>query len=287
MISFEDLEQLTAFARFGTLVKAAEALHISQPTITRTMKNIEECFGVKLFERSKNRIRLNDTGKMAVEHAEKVLDAARQMMTSVREYDKSLRTIVVESCAPAPLWFAVPQLAKKYPAMTLSSSLAGNEEIMEHVREGSCHVGIVLTPPAEQGIHCRPYLRENLSICLPPNHPVLQNAPASLDFRDINGFNCLLRSRLGFWDDLCRREMPASRFLVQEDDDEFQELMRNSTLPIFITNLARYSEKDMNGRISVPIADAEANVTYYLVSGKDDGILDAIASDKNITAVVL
>ncbi|MBR6343153.1 MAG: LysR family transcriptional regulator, partial [Selenomonadaceae bacterium] len=238
-------------------------------------------------ERGKNRIRLNGTGQIAVEQAEKVLDATRQMMTAVREYDKSLRTIVVESCAPAPLWFAVPQLAKKYPAMTLSSSLAGNDEIMEHVREGSCHVGIVLTPPAEQGIHCRPYLRENLSICLPPNHPALQNAPASLDFRDINGFNCLLRSRLGFWDGLCRREMPASRFLVQEDDDEFQELMRNSTLPVFITNLAKYSEEDMNGRVSVPIIDASANVTYYLVSGNDAGILDAIVSDKNILAIVL
>ena len=287
MISFEDFEQLTAFAKHGTLAKAANALHISQPTITRTMKNIEECFGVKLFERGKNRIRLNGTGQIAVEQAEKVLDATRQMMTAVREYDKSLRTIVVESCAPAPLWFAVPQLAKKYPAMTLSSSLAGNDEIMEHVREGSCHVGIVLTPPAEQGIHCRPYLRENLSICLPPNHPALQNAPASLDFRDINGFNCLLRSQLGFWDGLCRREMPASRFLVQEDDDEFQELMRNSTLPVFITNLVKYSEEDMNGRVSVPIIDASANVTYYLVSGKDAGILDAIVSDKNIPAIVL
>ena len=287
MITFEDLKQLTAFAKHGTLVKAANALHISQPTITRTMKSIEESFGVKLFERGKNRIRLNDTGKMAVEHAEKVLDAARQMMQAVREYDKSLRTIVVESCAPAPLWFVVPQLAKKYPAMTLSSSLAGNEEILEHVREGSCHVGIVLSPPAGQGIHCRPYLRENLSICLPPNHPTLQNAPASLDFRDINGFNCLLRSRLGFWDDLCRREMPASRFLVQENDDEFQELMRNSTLPIFITNLAKYREEDMNGRVSVPIADASANVTYHLISAKNESILDAIASDKNITAVVL
>lgn len=287
MISFEDFEQLTAFAKHGTLAKAANALHISQPTITRTMKNIEECFGVKLFERGKNRIRLNGTGQIAVEQAEKVLDATRQMMTAVREYDKSLRTIVVESCAPAPLWFAVPQLAKKYPAMTLSSSLAGNDEIMEHVREGSCHVGIVLTPPAEQGIHCRPYLRENLSICLPPNHPALQNAPASLDFRDINGFNCLLRSQLGFWDGLCRREMPASRFLVQEDDDEFQELMRNSTLPVFITNLVKYSEEDMNGRVSVPIIDASANVTYYLVSSKDAGILDAIVSDKNILAIVL
>lgn len=287
MINFEDLEQLTAFAKHGTLVKAAAALHISQPTITRTMKHIEESFGVKLFERGKNRIRLNGTGKIAVEQAEKVLDATQQMMLAVREYDKSLRTIVVESCAPAPLWFALPQLAKKYPAMTLSSSLAGNEEIMEHVREGSCHVGIVLTPPAEQGLHCRPYLQENLSICLPPDHPALQNSPASLDFRDINGFNCLLRSRLGFWDDLCRREMPASRFLVQENDYEFQELMRNSTLPIFMTNLAKYREEDLNGRVSVPIADPSANVTYHLISGKNDSILDAIASDKNITAVVL
>ena len=287
MISFEDFEQLTAFAKHGTLAKAANALHISQPTITRTMKNIEEYFGVKLFERGKNRIRLNGTGKIAVEQAEKVLDTARQMMTAVREYDKSLRTIVVESCAPAPLWFVVPQLAKKYPAMTLSSSLAGNEEIMEHVREGSCHVGIMLAPPAEQGINSRPYLQENLSICLPPDHPALQNAPAALNFRDINGFNCLLRSRLGFWDDLCRREMPASRFLVQENDDEFQELMRNSTLPVFITNLAKYSEENMNGRVSIPIIDASANVTYYLISGKDVDILDAIVSDKNIVAVVL
>ncbi len=287
MISFEDLEQLTAFARHGTLVKAADALHISQPTITRTMKNIEEYFGVKLFERSKNRIRLNGTGEKAVEHAEKVLDAARQMMASVREYDRSLRTIVVESCAPAPLWFIVPQLAKKYPAMTLSSSLAGNEEIIEHVREGICHVGIVLTPCTEPSIHCRPYIQENLSICLPPNHPVLQNAPASLDFRDINGFNCLLRSRLGFWDDLCRREMPASRFLVQEDDDEFRELMRNSTLPIFITNLATYREEDMNGRVSIPIADPKANVVYHLISGKNIDILGTIVSDKNITAAIL
>lgn len=287
MIPLDDLEQLIAFAKHGTLVRAADALHISQPTITRTMKNIEHCFGVKLFERGKNRIRLNGTGEKAVEHAEKVLDAARQMMTAVKEYDKSLRTIVVESCAPAPLWFVIPQLAKKYPAMTLSSSLAGNKEIMEHICEGSCHVGIVLAPPAGQGIHCRPYLQENLSICLPPNHPMLPKAPSSLAFQDINGFNCLLRSRLGFWDDLCRREMPASRFLVQEDDGEFRELMRNSTLPVFVTNLAKYREEDMNGRVSVPIADASANVTYYLVSGKDVSMLDAIVSDKNITAVVL
>ncbi len=278
MVSFEDLEQLAAFAEYGTLTKAADSLHISQPTITRTMKKLEHTFGVKLFERSKNRIRLNSTGERAVEHAGKVLDAVRQMMTGVRAYDKSLTTIVIESCAPAPLWFIVPQLAKKYPAMTLSSGLAGIEEIMEHVRQGSCHLGVVLAPVTEQGIHCRPYIREELSICLPQNHPALQGAPSSLTFRDINGFNCLLRSRLGFWDDLCRREMPVSRFLVQENDAEFQELRRNSTLPIFITNFSELSDEDMNGRVRIPLADASAKVTYYLLSCEGSDILDAVTS---------
>ena len=187
MIPLDDLEQLIAFAKHGTLVRAADALHISQPTITRTMKNIEHCFGVKLFERGKNRIRLNGTGEKAVEHAEKVLDAARQMMTAVKEYDKSLRTIVVESCAPAPLWFVIPQLAKKYPAMTLSSGLAGNKEIMEHICEGSCHVGIVLAPPAGQASTAVPTCRKiypfaclRIIRCFPKRHPRLPSRTSTV-----------------------------------------------------------------------------------------------------------
>ena len=56
MLDFDDLEQLTAFARCGTLSAAAEELHISQPTITRTMQRLEDDFGAPLFVRSKNSI---------------------------------------------------------------------------------------------------------------------------------------------------------------------------------------------------------------------------------------
>lgn len=62
MLNLLELEQLVAFADWGTLSKAAEELHISQPTITRTMKNIETAFGVPLFARGKNKIELNETG---------------------------------------------------------------------------------------------------------------------------------------------------------------------------------------------------------------------------------
>ncbi len=82
MLNLLELEQLAAFADQGTLSKAAEVLHISQPTITRTMQHLEEEFGVSLFSRSKNKIQLNDTGKKAVEYARSLLADAREAVVT-------------------------------------------------------------------------------------------------------------------------------------------------------------------------------------------------------------
>ena len=49
MIELYQLEQLTAFAKHGTLSKAADELHMSQPTLTRSMQKLESEFGVSLF----------------------------------------------------------------------------------------------------------------------------------------------------------------------------------------------------------------------------------------------
>ena len=65
MLDLEELRQLAAFARWGTLSRAAEELHISQPTLSRTMQSLEEEFGVSLFVREKNKIELNETGRRA------------------------------------------------------------------------------------------------------------------------------------------------------------------------------------------------------------------------------
>lgn len=93
----------------------AEKFNISQPSITRNMKKIEENFGVALFERGKNHISLNETGELAVECAKKVLQEAENAISKVQNFDKRQKTIVIEACAPAPLWSLLPELGKKYP----------------------------------------------------------------------------------------------------------------------------------------------------------------------------
>lgn len=262
MLDLNELEQLTAFADTGTLSVAAEKLHISQPTITRTMQHLEEVFGVSLFVRGKNRIMLNDTGIIAVEQARKLLSASDHAIKAVRDFDKSLHTITVGSCAPAPLWYVLPALSLAYPAMTIASSIKNVPAICQDLDSESCQLAI-LPHDTQCGHYINiPFLKENLSVCVPASHDLAERS--SVTFSELNGFNFLLASEIGFWDEMCRLQMPASRFLVQTDQFEFEELVRESSLPCFTTNLAKVSRGLLADRIKIPVTDPGANVTYYL-----------------------
>ncbi len=94
------LVQLVAIAENGTISKAAEQLHISQPALSRTINKLEDILGVKLFERSKNKVTLNENGVLAVKYAKKVLAAADDFVEQVKRFDESHRTINLLSCAP-------------------------------------------------------------------------------------------------------------------------------------------------------------------------------------------
>ena len=63
MIEIYLLEQLAAVAEHGTLIKAAEALYLSQPALSRSMKKLETQLGVSLFDRDNSKITLNKTGQ--------------------------------------------------------------------------------------------------------------------------------------------------------------------------------------------------------------------------------
>ena len=71
MFELYQLEQLLAVAKCGTLSNAAEQLHISQPALSRSMQRLENEIQVPLFIRRKNKIELNENGKLAVEYAKK------------------------------------------------------------------------------------------------------------------------------------------------------------------------------------------------------------------------
>ena len=257
MIDLYELRQLVAFADLGTLSRVAEEFHISTPSVTRSMQHLEDAFGVPLFTRGKNRIELNDTGNVASDHARKLLREAEQAVQQVRDFDQRQRTIVIRSCAPAPLWELLPKLNARQPDMMVSSAVCQNDEVLSAWQDGSCDVAILPFPIDG----AKPFMQENLFVCVPPEHELANRR--SLTFADINGFNFLLRTELGFWDTLCREKMPASKFLVQTDSSVFDELVRASSLPCFTTDYGQL-QGGYPERVNIPLTDDEAHVTFYL-----------------------
>lgn len=262
MLDLNELQQLVAFADLGTLSKVAEEGHISTPSITRSMKHLEESFGVPLFTRSKNRIALNETGLAAVEAARKLLAEADQAVRGVQAFDQRRRTLVVKSCAPAPLWVLLPKLSTSHPGMTVASHICPTEDVLAAWNEAACDIAI-LPFPLETDAAVQEFFHEKLFVCVPPDHELAQHK--SLTFADINGFNFLLRTQLGFWDTLCRQKMPSSRFLVQTDEFTFDELVVSSSLPCFTTDYFSNVQERYPGRVCIPLTDPEADVTFYLL----------------------
>lgn len=257
MLTLSDLTYLTAFADLGTLSRVAEQFHVSTPSVTRAMQHLEDAFGVPLFTRGKNKIELNPTGQVAAQAARKLLNEAEQTVQQVRDFDQRQRTVVVRSCAPAPLWELLPKLAAQQPGQMVSSAICRSEDVLAAWDDGSCDIAVLPFPVAG----AQPFMRENLFVCVPPGH-ALARSP-SLTFQEINGFNFLLRSELGFWDTLCRQQMPASKFLVQTDNAVFDELVNASSLPCFTTDYGQL-QGGYPGRVNIPLTDAAAQVTFYL-----------------------
>ena len=262
MIVFEiyQLEQLLAFAEYGTLSGAAERLHVSQPALSRSMQRLETELQVPLFDRQKNKIEFNENGRMAADCARQVMDKCQDMISRPQAFDRSQRTILVGSCAPAPLWEIPPVLSDLYPDRTISSEMRENDMLLQGLRDDVYQLIILPYAVEEPGITCVKYGEEHLYFSLPPAHPL--SGSKGLYMRDLNGETMLLRNRLGLWRDVTDQKMPDTRFLEQEDI-AFNELVKSSALPSFTTDVAFHREGNPVNRVNIPILDEEANVTYY------------------------
>lgn len=261
MLELYDLEKLVAFRREGTLVAASKKLLISQPALSRSMRKLEDEMGVELFTRSKNRVELNENGLLAADLAEKLLGEADSLVSRVRQLDRSRHTVSVGSVAPEPLWELAAAIGSAYPGMTVSSGLAEADSLLAGVQDETYSFVVLTFAPQLPGVEVLPFGSEKLCFLLPMNHPLA--GEAELRLADLNGETMLLLPNLGFWTRTLE-SLPDTRFLVQQEDYAFGELIRASSLPAFTTDRVQRRYGATEGRVAVPISDAGTSVDYFV-----------------------
>lgn len=262
MIELYRLQQFAEFGKTGTLLKAAENLHLSQPALSRNMNALEDELGLRLFTRRKNKLELNETGRYVLTLARQLLDEAEALPVKAREYDRRLSTISLGVCAPAPVWFLTPLIADAFPRMTLSSEIVESEELLPALSRNTYQLIATNRKPESRDFYFIECGKERLKFALPPHHRYEDRK--MLSFSDINGEPILIFHEIGFWN-LVREKLPDSRFLTQGDATDFDELIKASSLTYFTTDQAETYLNRNDGRTHIPISDPESVATYYLV----------------------
>ena len=263
MIEIRLLEQLAAFAEYGTLSAAAEKIHASQPTLTRSMKQLEEELGITLFDRSKNHVVLNETGIKAAEYARYVLEADRDFEAKVKAYDRSLCTLSIGYCAPVPQMVLTPVINNLFSGMTISSDMTEDSRFEEKLKDSIYQLVVLHYKPEDQVFYSKKCGSERLYMSLPSGSPLAFYPEVHL--KDIDGMSILLLSQIGFWSSVHRAKTPNAKYLLQIEEASFSELAGNSEYPIFSSSYFVNRGDTLPGRVNVPIADPECSVDYYLV----------------------
>ena len=251
MIEIYLLEQLAAVAEHGTLLKAAQALYLSQPALSRSMKKLETQLGVSLFDRDNSRIALNKTGLHAVEYAKRILELDREMCEGVADFDRRQRTVSVGACAPFPLGELTPVIQERYIQMAVTTELADDERLLSGLRNRVYQLAILHEKPGEK-----------LFIVLPPDHQLAERQFVTFD--DLRGNKVLLGAAIGFWMDVCLRRLNAEDLLIQNSMEALYDLIEASSLPHFTSDRILERTGPNPDRVTIPIEDEDAKTTYYI-----------------------
>ena len=104
------LQVFHTVARLLSFTKAAETLHMTQPAVTFQVRQLEEYFNTRLFDRTHNRITLTDAGKLVFQYADRILEQYRAMDNAVRELTGDISGVLIIGASTTIAEYMLPAL---------------------------------------------------------------------------------------------------------------------------------------------------------------------------------
>lgn len=257
------LEELVAYAKYGTIAKTAEFLGLTQPAVTHSMKKLEEELGVKLFIRKPNKLYLSETGKYTAREAKKLINDNLDFTKKVKQFDKDQTTLAVGFNAPGP-GIVLRSLHDKN--IQIKNNLVENNfEKLLSEHQLTC---VLINFPIEDRDITSTYLgTESMSVNLQSECKLNKNK--ELSFKKLKGKTILSPSPIGFWAKIYHDEISNSKIIFQNKSTEYSEILQYSVLPFFTTNLtsldSQWGNNLPNNRTVRPLSDEVAHQKFYAV----------------------
>src|SRR5918992_4177594 len=180
----EQLDTFVEVARRGSVSRAAEALYVTQPTLTARLKGLEQDLDAKLFVRSQRGMRLSDAGRAFLPYAERSLDAVSSGRRLLSELARGEGGQLALGAAPAVSTYVLPRILTRFrrthPKVSLAVRTGHSEEVLELVLREQVQIGLgrLLRHPQVEAI---PLYEDELMLVVDPKHPLADQGAVGPD----------------------------------------------------------------------------------------------------------
>ena len=184
-MNLRDLEYLVALAEQRHFGRAAQACHVSQPTLSTQIRRLEESLGNALLERSSRKVVFTQSGLLLVEQAQKILSEVKILRELASQQGDSLsgplHIGLIPTVAPYLLPYFITELRQCFPELELFLHETETADIIERLNKGQLDCGILALLDATEEFRELPLYDEPLLLAVPESHQWSTLEKISLD----------------------------------------------------------------------------------------------------------
>ena len=179
------LQVFYTVARVLSFTKAAESLHMTQPAVTFQVKQLEESFNTRLFDRTHNKISLTDAGKLVYDYSEKILDHYDKMNNQVRELTGEVTGSLLIGASTTIAEYMLPNLLggfnRKFEDVAIRLQVGNTDAIVAMVENNMIDLGIVEAPVYNKNLEVEVCRIDEMVLIVPADHPLANRNKISIE----------------------------------------------------------------------------------------------------------
>ena len=195
-----DLRQLEIFvkvAELGSFSKAADALFLTQPTVSEHIRSLEDELGVRLLDRLGRGAAVTKAGALLQGYAQRLLALSREARQAIESFQGRMSGELLVGASTIPGEYILPALIgrfkEKFPDIAITLLIGGSQEVTEWVAEGRAEVGVVGARSGHRGIDFRELLPDDIVLIVSAGHPWQGRKQVTLE--ELRAEPLLLRER--------------------------------------------------------------------------------------------
>lgn len=183
-----DLRQLEIFvkvAQLGSFSKAAEALFLTQPTVSEHIRGLEEEIGIRLLDRLGRGAAPTKAGQLLLGYAQRILELQREARQALGQFQGRMSGELVVGASSIPGEYVLPTLTgrfkEKYPDIAISLLIGDSQGVVDWVLDGRVEVGVVGARIPHRSLEYRELMPDELVVVVSVNHPWHGRKTATLE----------------------------------------------------------------------------------------------------------